>query len=138
MIDVSTLPLMDMEQLKATAKAYNLPVHPREGAAKLVAKITAAHNAITPKQPVSHEKPVFALKQATQEEITEEAKKYADKGMELRFTEDNCWHVRCKGAEDSGTVYQELKVIARKIQEVARGARNPRGLKAGEAVMLTA
>lgn len=139
MYDMSMMAIKTMKELQVVAQSYNLPLKTNENKTNLLTRIIAAHNSLTPDQPKSVDKPVFVKHETSEEDIIAEAAKYKDKGMEIRFLDEDTWHVRCKGEEDTGTRWQPIIVIARRFKEVAKGARLPRGIKGtGGKVMLTA
>lgn len=137
MYDSSTLYAMNVVELKKVASTYNLPVIHNERRDDLLTRINAVIQMVTPETSVDVRKPVFPSYVTAKEDLTPELDKLAEKGLQYKFNdEDDTWHFRCKGAEDSGTMKQPMKVIIRKATEVSRGARNPRGIKAGDAIVL--
>lgn len=134
-----SLAAMDADNLRILASKLGVAVHHKAGAEK-IRGIIAASQQIT--NPDAGEAVIPVVKpakpNATVEEIRAEAQKYAGKGFEIRFIDDdNTWHVRCKGAEDTGTVHQPINAIAGKFATVARGALLPRGIKVDGKVMFT-
>lgn len=140
MYDMQLLPTKTAAELIDIGAAYGIPLNKSMKKAEMMQIIQVVHNSLTPNTPKSNEKPVFKSHETTQDEIISECKKYASKGIELKFSEDGAnWHIRCKGAEESGTRFQPMSAIAFRIKEVAKGARNPRGIKAQDGrLMLTA
>lgn len=65
------------------------------------------------------------------EEIKESASKHKSKGLSVAFTDD-CWHVSCKGTEDSGHLSMDIKLIENKMNVVSRGAIKPRIIGEGK------
>lgn len=63
------------------------------------------------------------LKINTPDEVREVCKQYFEKeGFEVRFREDDTWHFRYKGSEDSGHMSVPLRVMKLKAMSVAQGA----------------
>ncbi len=114
-----------------------LPNKSNENKDALISRIATAIDPVKPNHNAG-QKPVFEKHFTPKEDVIEMAKKFADKGMELRFPDDNTWQVRCKGAMDTGTLHQSKASIAKCIDHVSKGARNPRGLKMGDKIMFTA
>src|SRR5688572_11857686 len=104
MYDMELLPTKTQAELRDIAAAYNIPTNKAMKKADIMQLIQVVHNAMNAKPDQPKEKPVFVRHEATQEDIVAECQKYASKGMELKFIDDGMnWHIRCKGAEDTGT-----------------------------------
>lgn len=120
----------DPETLRNIAADLGVTVHHKTGVDKLKATINAlVHNQTAAAAHEADKQKPVAVQPAfpTVDEIRAEAEKYAKKGMEIRFLDNELnWNVRCKGAEDSGTCKQPLSEIKKRFQMVAQGARNPR------------
>lgn len=71
------------------------------------------------------------------DEVREACKVFFEKeGFEVKFREDDTWHFRYKGAEDSGHMSVPLRVMKLKAMTVAQGAHRLRTMKFdGEEVM---
>lgn len=139
MYDMELLPTKTAAELIEIAAGYGLKLNKAMTKPDMMQIINVVHNSLVDKPEQPKVKPPQVNHEATKDEIIAECQKYASKGMELRFTEsDSCWHIRCKGAEESGTRFQPMKAIAFRIKEVAKGARNPRGIKAGDKFLLSA
>lgn len=139
MYDLSTLPSKTLPELKEMAKSYALPEIAGESAPSLMARIQIAHNMLKPNTRSRNEPVVFVRKESTKQQIQEVADMYREKELVLRFPDDDSWHVRCNGSEDSGTIHQSIIAIGNKIRIVSEGARRPRGLKTGDGkIMFTA
>lgn len=120
----------DPEMLRNIAADLGVSVHHKTGVEKLKTIIGAVvHNQVAGAAHEADKVKPAPIQAAfpTLDEIRAEAAKYAEKGMEIRFLDDDTnWNVRCKGAEDSGTVMQPLSEIKKRFTIVAQGARNPR------------
>lgn len=140
MYDMELLPTKTSAELIEIGAAYGVPLNKSMKKTDMMQIIQVVHNSLIQNKAKPAEKPVFKSHETSQDEIIAECKKYASKGLELRFTEDGAnWHIRCKGAEESGTRFQPFKAIAFRIKEVSKGARSPRVLKGQDGrVLLTA
>ena len=122
-------------ELMQMAKSMGIKASISDKKIDLINKLSHTVDAIRPNHKPG-EKPVFKKEESSREEIEAEAQKYAGKGFELRFPDDDTWQVKCRGATDSGTRYQSIKAIAFCFMKVARGAHVPRKLKSGTAELL--
>lgn len=122
MIDLSTF---TKEELLNLAEKLNIKPHHKANEETIIKQIM--------QQPMARiegaingkiEKVAVVSYTNTKEQVLEAIKKFTDKdGFEHRFADDNTWHFKYKGAEDSGTMSMPLKTIVMKAESVSRGAK---------------
>lgn len=67
----------------------------------------------------------------TEDEVRKACAPYITKeGFEAKFLDDQTWHFKFKGAEDSGHMTVPLRAIRMKAEMVAQGRRVPMGVNA--------
>jgi len=73
----------------------------------------------------------------TPDEVRDAIKNSVKDGFEARFLDDDqTWHFRCKGAEDSGHMSTPLRTIVQKAQIVSRGKVSLKGFKDGNEIVM--
>lgn len=117
-------------ELLELARSQGMKVHHSCGPQKIAEAII---NHVTQlSQPVKHDAMKHPAEQPqaapmhinTPEEVREACKQFFEKdGFEVRFRDDDTWHFRCKGAEDSGHMSVPLRVLKLKAMTVSGGAR---------------
>lgn len=124
------LSTLEGDRLREVAQGLGVELHHRAGDDKIRASILAVmqqNNPLTTAEHPRTPKAEILETYPTEDKIRAEAQKYAEKGMEIRFLDGGLnWHVRCKGAEDTGTTQQPMSEITRRFQAVSRGAFAPR------------
>lgn len=129
------------DELVQLAISQGLPKPHHKAKPETIAELIINHVTQPPKSPeMLHpaEKPQAApAKIHTPDEVREACKAYFDKpGFEAIFNEDDTWHFKCRGAEDSGHMSCALRVIKMKAETVSHGARKMVTMKFdGEEIM---
>jgi hypothetical protein len=86
----------------------------------------------------SSQKPVEKPKVHTPDEVRAKIQNFLDKeGFEAKF-DDETWHFRYNGREDSGHLSTDMRVIVMKAESVARGRLSLKGFKDGKDFVLWA
>lgn len=120
-----------IDELRQLAISQGLKPHPRAKATTL-AKAIIDHVTQPIPQQMKHpaEQPQAEAHLNTEQEIRTACAQFLDKeGFEARFRDDNTWHFRYKGAEDSGHMSVPMRVIKLKAMVVAQGAHKLRKMK---------
>lgn len=132
----------NVDELKNLAATQGLKIHHRMKNAQKIAQAIIDKIAEPPKHDLRHPaeknnpKPIRIN---TEEEVREVCKRFFDKpGFIAIFNDDDTWHFKCKGAEDSGHMSVPLRVILWKAESVARGANAPRMVKIDGETMMSA
>lgn len=124
-----------IEELRNLAISQGLKPHHRAKPMTL-AQAIIDHVSAAPPQPQNMKHPAeraqpAPLKIHTPDEVRKDCAEYLDKdGFEAIFREDNTWHFKYKGAEDSGHMSTIMRVIKLKAMTVAQGARKLRTMGA--------
>lgn len=139
-VNFENLKLLKLEQLRELAVKQGVTFHHNAKEDLLIRLILEAANAQPDalKHPAANA-PKEEMRLNTEEEIREACKRYFEKpGFEAMFRDDDTWHFRYKGAEDSGHMSVKLRVIRMKAETVAGGARKMVTVKnaLGQDVML--
>lgn len=138
--DVDALKKQSAEELRALAVKYGVKVHHKAGQEKLVQAIvehmTMPQVVAKPVMDLTH--PALKVEAArnpvlTQEDVLLLTERFTARRPEfsVTFPDDNSWHFKYKGAEDSGSMDTLSRVIVMKAETVARGRVAPRGAPGG-------
>ena len=127
------------QEIRDIAEKLNIKAHHKAKPETIVNQILQqgqAYVADAMKHPAERSNPVISYVN-TPDDVRNAIKHIASKdGFECRFLDDNTWHFRCKGAEDSGNLSIPLRVIVTKAEMVSRGKRSLLGFKDGTDIVM--
>lgn len=121
-----------LDELRQLAITQGLKPHPRAKAMTLAQAIIDHVTQPPALKEMTHpaERPQAAIAMNTEAEVRAACAEYFNKqGYEAIFRDDDTWHFRYKGAEDSGHMSVLLRVIKLKAMTVAQGAHRLRKMK---------
>lgn len=123
---------LSLDELKTLASMLKVNYHPNSKEDSLIKKIEAQQPHVVrdtiAKMKAKAEKQSVVHSQEPND-IIAAVRQYIDKGLEVTFNDiDDTWTFKCRGAEECGTIHQEMRRIIRCAENVSRGARVPRAI----------
>jgi len=125
-MQIEDLKLMSIEQLRTIHDNLGLPYHHKSGVDKLISTIMAVQSPVvdipragaapklgehTATQELKPIKRVASTEYPSVEQVTEAIEPYVQRGVEVVTLDDEGFHFRRGGREDSGTMKQSLRRI---------------------------